>query len=56
MALGISSPKVVAHREADGTWTGTLYIEGVWHAQMRGFASASKARRAIRQRYLGGGI
>ncbi len=52
MALAIHSPRIKAYRETDGTWTATLWIEGVWHAEMRGFASANEARTAIRRRYL----
>ncbi len=52
MPLGIFPPKIKAHREADGTWTATLFIEGRWHAQMKGFASATEARAAIGKRYL----
>lgn len=53
MALGIAPPRVRTHREADGTWTGTLYIEGRWHGQLRGFATASEARAAVRRHFLG---
>ncbi len=52
MALAIHSPKIKAHREVDGTWTATLWVEGVWHAQMKGFTTANEARTAIRRRYL----
>ena len=48
----IHSPRIKANREVDGTWTATLWVHGVWHAQMSGFASASAARAAIRRKYL----
>ncbi len=52
MALAIHSPKIKTCREPGGTWKATLWIEGVWYAQMGGFASRHEARAAIRRRYL----
>jgi len=46
------APKIKAHRAADGTWTATLWVQGVWHAQLTGFGSAAEARATIRRRYL----
>ena len=48
----IHSPRVKAERTDDGTWTVTLWVQGVWHAQLHGFASAAAARAAIRRKYL----
>lgn len=48
----IHPPHIATHREEDGTWTVTLWVQGVWHAQLHGFASAAAARAAIRRRYL----
>lgn len=52
MALSIHSPRVITHRETNGTWTATLYVQGVWHAQLTGFATSAAARKEIRHRYL----
>jgi hypothetical protein len=52
MPLGIFPPKITCHQEADGTWTATLFIEGRWHAQIKGCASRAEARREISRKYL----
>ena len=52
MPLVVLPPRIVAHQEADGTWTASLYVEGRLHAQMKGFATSAEARAAIRERYL----
>lgn len=45
-------PKIKCHKEPDGTWTATLYISGVFHAQMKGFTTPSEARAVMREKYL----
>jgi hypothetical protein len=52
MPLAIKSPRIVTHKEGT-TWTATLYVEGVWHGQLKGYATRGEARAAIRERYLG---
>jgi len=52
MPLGIFPPEITCHQETDGTWTATLFIEGRFYAQIKGFASRAAARREIGRRYL----
>ena len=52
MALGINTPRIVCHRNSDGTYTATLYIEGRWWAARSGYISPAAARRDMRKTYL----
>jgi hypothetical protein len=52
MSMTVSSPVIRCHKETDGTWTATLYVEGRWHAQAKGFASQAEARKHMRDKYL----
>lgn len=51
MALTVHSLKIKTYRDVDG-WVAVIWIEGVWHGRMTGFATSAEARTAIRRKYL----